>query len=183
MRLSLNLRRRYFEAPVGNWQQMRRVVRAPAGGVKTRSSAGMTLLELIIALALIAVLAVSAAPMLGKGMGTIDQRAAAQRVTATLKHARNVAVSQRIEAAVTFNIKTLVVTAPDVAPYTLPKGVALDITTIEKEKVDDDTAGIRFYPDGGSTGGRVTLKKGDRTLRIDVDWLTGRVKVEEDNAS
>jgi general secretion pathway protein H len=34
---------------------------------------------------------------------------------------------------------------------------------------------ILFFPDGGSTGGRLTLATGDRRRLIAVDWLTGRV--------
>jgi general secretion pathway protein H len=145
-----------------------------------RAQAGVTLLELITVLLLMALLSVAAAPMIGKGMSTIDQRAAAQKIAAAFKSARNIAVSQRKEAAVVVNIKALTVTPADAEPISLPSGVTIDLTTIEKEKIDDDSAAIRFYPDGGSTGGRVILKKGDRALRVDVDWLTGRVKVTED---
>lgn len=121
-----------------------------------------------------------AAPMIGKGMGTIDQRAAAQKIAALFKAARNEAVAKRKETVVAINPKALTVTGDGRDVVKLPAGVALDLTTIEKEKIDEDSAGIRFYPDGGSTGGRVVIKKGDRALRIDVDWLTGRVKVSED---
>ncbi len=34
---------------------------------------------------------------------------------------------------------------------------------------------ILFFPDGGSTGGRLTLATGERRRLIAVDWLTGRV--------
>ncbi len=145
-----------------------------------QTARGVTLLELVMVLALIAILAVAAAPKIGQGIGSIEQRAAAQKVSGALKHARNLAITKRKDVAVVFNVKTLAVTPPEMTGFSLPTGVALDLTTIEKERVDDESAGIRFYPDGGSTGGRVTLKKGARSLRIDVDWLTGRVRVEED---
>ena len=37
--------------------------------------------------------------------------------------------------------------------------------------------GIRFFPDGGSNGGRVSLAVGERRFNVDVDWLTGRVSI------
>jgi general secretion pathway protein H len=43
--------------------------------------------------------------------------------------------------------------------------------------VNDRVGAIRFYPDGGSNGGRVTLAAGERKFEIDVDWLTGRIAV------
>jgi general secretion pathway protein H len=38
---------------------------------------------------------------------------------------------------------------------------------------------VRFFPDGGSNGGRITLAAGDRKYDVDVDWLTGRVAILE----
>ena len=38
---------------------------------------------------------------------------------------------------------------------------------------------ITFYPDGSSTGGRVTLRDEDNGYVVDVDWLTGRIDVRE----
>jgi general secretion pathway protein H len=141
---------------------------------------GVTLLELIVVLVLMAVIAVAAAPRIGKGIGALDQRHAAQKISALFKSARNDAVAQRKETVVAINIKALTVTGHEREAVKLPDGVTLDLTTIEKERIDDDSAGIRFYPDGGSTGGRVVIKKGARSLRVDVDWLTGRVKVTEE---
>ncbi len=148
-----------------------------------RSVSGVTLLELIVVLALLAVLSVAAAPMVGKGMGTIDQRNAAQKVATLFKAARNEAVAKRIETVVAINPKALTVKGHDREAVQLPEGVTVDLTTTEKEKIDDDSAGIRFYPDGGSSGGRVVIKKKERALRIDIDWLTGRVRVTEDNGA
>ncbi len=150
---------------------------------RARQQCGVTMLELIVVLGLMALLTALVAPKIGGGMSTIDQRAAAQKIAAAFKSARNIAVSQRKDVAVVVNTKSLTVTPADAEPIQLPAGVAIDLTTIEKEKIDEESAAIRFYPDGGSTGGRVILKKGERALRVDVDWLTGRVKVTEDNAS
>ena len=36
---------------------------------------------------------------------------------------------------------------------------------------------IRFFPDGGSNGGRITVASGERKYEVDVDWLTGRVAI------
>ena len=43
--------------------------------------------------------------------------------------------------------------------------------------VDDKIGSIRFYPDGGSNGGRITVASGERKFEVDVDWLTGRVAI------
>ena len=53
----------------------------------------------------------------------------------------------------------------------------LKLFTAQKDLVDDKVGSIRFYPDGGSNGGRITLGSGDRKYEVDVDWLTGRVAI------
>ena len=45
--------------------------------------------------------------------------------------------------------------------------------------VNDKVGAIRFFPDGGSNGGRITLAAGERKYDVDVDWLTGRVAIQE----
>jgi general secretion pathway protein H len=38
---------------------------------------------------------------------------------------------------------------------------------------------IRFFPDGSSTGGSISLASGRETHTVVVDWLTGRVRISE----
>jgi general secretion pathway protein H len=63
--------------------------------------------------------------------------------------------------------------------YTLPGDLHLQLLTAESEIVNEDRGAIRFFADGGSTGGRVTLSAGERAYVVDVSWLTGRVTVHD----
>jgi general secretion pathway protein H len=38
--------------------------------------------------------------------------------------------------------------------------------------------GIRFYPDGGSTGGNVRLEANGRIYQVNVAWLTGEASLQ-----
>ncbi|MGA7117479.1 MAG: hypothetical protein WBY12_09835 [Hyphomicrobium sp.] len=38
---------------------------------------------------------------------------------------------------------------------------------------------MRFFPDGSSTGGRVTLVAGERKRLLDINWLTGAVIIKD----
>ena len=60
-----------------------------------------------------------------------------------------------------------------------PETMQLELTTTAAETVDTKHAYVRFYSDGGSTGGRVTLKVKEREYRIDIGWLNGRVAIDE----
>ena len=55
--------------------------------------------------------------------------------------------------------------------------VELKLFTAQSDLVSDKVGAIRFFPDGGSNGGRVTLAAGERKFDIDIDWLTGRVAI------
>ena len=59
----------------------------------------------------------------------------------------------------------------------LPKELDLKVYTAQTEVSSESKAAIRFYPDGSSTGGRITVASGERKYVVDVDWLTGRVSI------
>ena len=67
----------------------------------------------------------------------------------------------------------------DKRAYSLPKDVELKLFTAQKDLVNDKVGAIRFYPDGGSNGGRLTIAAGERKFEVDIDWLTGRVAILE----
>jgi general secretion pathway protein H len=64
-------------------------------------------------------------------------------------------------------------------PHKLPEGIELKLFTAQSEVESDKRAAIRFYPDGSSTGGRITVALGERKYLVDVDWLTGRVSIAD----
>jgi general secretion pathway protein H len=39
-------------------------------------------------------------------------------------------------------------------------------------------ASIRFFADGSSTGGRITLEREHAAWKIDINWLTGQIELE-----
>jgi general secretion pathway protein H len=39
---------------------------------------------------------------------------------------------------------------------------------------------VRFDPDGGSSGGRVTIEGGGVVWWVGIDWLSGRVSIEQE---
>jgi general secretion pathway protein H len=59
----------------------------------------------------------------------------------------------------------------------LPRGMRVGITSASMDQGSDGTARIRFFPDGSSTGGRITLESGRRQWHVNVSWLTGAVDV------
>lgn len=120
-----------------------------------RSASGFTLVELAVALAVIALVAVIVLPRLGWIVGAGDFAAAREHVVSELRIARGRAIEQRQNTLI--------------APERLGSaGVTLTVAPAD---------GIRFHADGSSSGGRIVLASGQRTATVTVDWLTGRVHV------
>jgi general secretion pathway protein H len=63
--------------------------------------------------------------------------------------------------------------------HKLAQQLELKLFTAQSDLVNDNVGAIRFFADGGSNGGRITLASGERKFNVDVDWLTGRVAILE----
>ena len=55
----------------------------------------------------------------------------------------------------------------------------MELNTARSELTSETAGGIRFYPDGGSTGGNVRLEANGRIYRVNVTWLTGEASMAE----
>ena len=62
----------------------------------------------------------------------------------------------------------------------IPPGFAITLLTVRGETSSDSVAAIRFEPDGSATGGRIGLNDGRHVFTIDIDWLTGAVRVSHE---
>ena len=139
---------------------------------------GVTLLELLVVLAIMALVGALVVPMLGPGVSTADLRASARQLASGMRLARSEAMASRQETFVTIDLegrRFRVGSDPRAHPF--PKDLEIKLFTAQKDLVSDSVGAIRFYPDGGSNGGRVTLAAGERKFEVDVDWLTGRVAI------
>ena len=141
---------------------------------------GFTLLELLVVL-VIAVLLVAVVPPLISGMsGATELRSAARQVAAGLRFARNEAVTRQREAVLTLDLsKHRFAVSGDPREIALPKSLSLHLYTAQSELLDQATGNIRFFPDGSSTGGAVTVSGPKLAYRINVDWLTGAIAIVE----
>jgi len=141
-------------------------------------SRGVTLLELLIVLSIMAVVAAMVVPMFGSGVSTAELKGAARQVAAGLRLARSEALATRQETRVVLDLERRTFTAePQRHEHALPRAIELKLFTAQSDLVSERVGAIRFFPDGGSNGGRVTLAVGERKYDVDVDWLSGRVAI------
>ncbi len=145
-----------------------------------RRQAGFTLLEVLIVL-VIGVLLVALTPPLLSGMsGATELRGAARQLAAGLRNARNQAVTGQQEAILLLDLAgRRFAVSGDSREVALPNSVALHLYTAQSELLDGEKGSIRFFPDGSSTGGAITVSGPKRAYRVNVDWLTGAIAIVE----
>ncbi len=139
---------------------------------------GVTMIELLVVVAIMGVVAAIVIPRFGSGVSTTELKSAARQVASGLRLARSEAMASRQERFVTLDLEhRRFMVGSDKRAHALPRDVELKLVTAQKDLVDDKVGAIRFYPDGGSNGGRITVAAGERKFEVDVDWLTGRIAI------
>ena len=141
------------------------------------SQRGYSLLELLAVLVLMATVAATVMPRF-IGTGTTDTQAAARTLAAGLRRARSQAIQHSHTASLTLDVqrREFELSFED-RTRKLPRGVRLKLFTARSAVETAERGAIRFFPDGGSTGGRITVAGPNKEILVDVDWLTGRVSV------
>lgn len=148
-------------------------------GVREKdASRGFTLLEILLVLFLMGLAYGLAVPMIGSGAMTLELKGATRQLAAGLRKARGAAIAQRDEATLTVDVEQRqFMLSGDSKTYSVSKNVELNLFTAQSEQIGEKVGNIRFFPDGTSTGGRITLTAKGSSFTVDVDWLTGKVVV------
>jgi general secretion pathway protein H len=140
---------------------------------------GFTLIEMIAVLMLVALVAGAVAFSLGSNLKGVRTKAAVRDLTAAMRYTRGLAIVQHEQRALEIDVEARTYQAPGRPLIELPDGLDMKLLTAASEQTGDSKGLIRFFPDGSSSGGRVTLKRGDHEWRVEIAWLTGEVRMEE----
>lgn len=146
--------------------------------VKMRRQAGFTLVELIVVMVIGVMLIALVPPLFSGGVSSAEFKSSARRLAAGLRQARGYAIVHDEPAALTLDLeqRRFEITGSK-RVQRLPEALEMELFTAKSELMDGRRGAIRFYPDGSSTGGRITLTRGEDKYEVDVSWLTGRVAI------
>ncbi len=109
-----------------------------------------------------------------------ELKGATRDIAASLREARSQALLGNREISFLVDVEDGSYEVQGAGPLQiLPEGVKVELEAARSEMIDEKKGVIRFFPDGSSTGGRVTLSGEARQYHVMVNWLTGQVSVVE----
>lgn len=135
------------------------------------------MLELLVAISIAGLLLAVAVPASVRFYDSMQYRQAVRDVVTTLGSARYRAIdSGRAQDVAVDPFANTLRFADEI--IRLPGG--LEVGVESAGELNRDRAGvIRFYPEGGASGGGIDLRRSDGSgVKIAVDWLMGRVTQE-----
>ena len=142
------------------------------------NATGFSMLELLVAITIVGLVLAVAVPASGRLYRTMQYRDAVRDVVTLFASARYEAVSSGRAQDVRINPRTRELSL-NKEIRRLPEGLNL-VVRAARELNDQQSGVIRFYPEGGTSGGGVDVEiPGSYGVRVNVDWLVGRVSQQK----
>jgi general secretion pathway protein H len=152
--------------------------RAPRNSGAMKRAAGFTLIEVVCALAIIALVAALVLPAIPRGTSRARLEAYALEVATLLTADRNAAIRRHAEVATVLDASGGAIHSGAGADrILLPRDVAFDALLASTCNGRKAGATIDFFPSGMSCGGTIQLRRGDIGFQVRVNWLTGGAEV------
>jgi len=136
---------------------------------------GFTLVELLVVLVIAALILALVGTSISRSISGAEMRTAARKMAASIRYTRTRAIISKSQ-----QVFLVSYTAAGREPVTLPDEMEVQLTTARSELTSENVGGIRFYPDGGSTGGSVALEANGRIYTVNVVWLTGEASLQRE---
>jgi general secretion pathway protein H len=141
---------------------------------------GFTLLELLVVIVIMmAVAAVTSVNVLS-GRDSVSLKTSARQLVSTLRSVRVRAISDGVETGLRLSRAndTLYTIMHNDTAVALPTNISVVLIDAVRPGIVPDGS-VMFYPDGSSSGGQLVLNSSVGSMRIDIDWLTGKVVLDQ----
>lgn len=146
-------------------------------GVSSRRQAGVSLLEMLLVVALIAAASLLAMAAFSGGLAGIQLRSAAKEIAAQLRYTRTQAIASGQPQRFLIDPAARTWQAPNGRHGDIPESLQVRFTGARQAQERAGEGAVMFFPDGAATGGRVRLAQGGAAWDVDVAWLTGQVRL------
>ncbi len=145
-------------------------------GCERTEQSGFTLFELLIVMSIAALAIGTTLSLYTPGKSSVDIKAATYKIASAINIARSKAITGQKEVRILFNLAERKITFSDVGKeIRVAENMDITVTSAANETRSKEITGIRFFPNGRSTGGTVKLKQNGQNYEIRINWLTGGV--------
>lgn len=141
------------------------------------STAGFTVMELLVCLAIIALALTIVVPRTASGRNAAELRFVASSTLSLLRQIRSDAITKNREQIIVFDMaRRRILERSTGRSMPLGSNTRVTLVALSRETDGAQRGALRFYPDGSSSGGRVIFSNGPHRIQLDIDWLTGVVR-------
>lgn len=155
------------------------------GALRPRFQQGITLLELLVVITLIAILGALVYPSFGDALSNLRLRGIARETVALCRLAKYEAVTHRQPYHLAADIEKDQIRVTDSAQQVikeldLPAGIRIFQVQVLSENGPADATELYFFPNGAAESGSITLRdEGGRSIKIGIDLLTGDARITD----
>ncbi|MCP4430876.1 MAG: type II secretion system protein [Gammaproteobacteria bacterium] len=143
------------------------------GRINHCQSNGFTLIELLIVLTIVSVLVSSISYVVINQQPTLKDLSSSIVYNLRMVQQRAIRNDEpyQIEVDLSNNVIHLLEETID-----LPSDVTVTVKTSEDQLIDNEIAGMTFYPDASSSGGMIILETDMEMFEISVIWISGKIE-------
>ena len=139
---------------------------------------GFTLLEMVCAIAIIAIIAAVLLPIVPRNTSRARLQAYALETATLLKSDRNAAIRARADVSTLVDAPSRAIRSGATSQtIRIPDDVRFDALLPRTCQQRAVLSTISFFADGMSCGGTIALARLDMAYEIRVNWLTGRIEI------
>ncbi len=141
-------------------------------------SKGYSLLEMLVVLAILSITIIVALMFVRPSASSFEPARTAYEMAARLKGARTKAIAANQETSFFLDLQERQFWSK-VSPSkaAIPAEIDILMTSAKNRVLTEQLGSFRFFPNGSSTGGNIELNMGAKKISVQVDWLTGAVRV------
>lgn len=145
-----------------------------------RRQRGFTLVELMVAFAIAALLLTAVPVMLGKALDSVRYQSLVKDMVGDLRSARTQAMLTGQDVRFNVDIEEQTFGIDGKRTHRVPSGIRIGAILAETDAYKHGKGFIRFFPDGSATGGSIGIQReaSGQGVRLRVDWMLGRISQE-----